>query len=57
MFTVMKIREGLTRGDYKDPGPYKHPAGTVAYEVDPPQKDPPRQVGEKNQPKAAAPNP
>jgi manganese oxidase len=32
MFTVMKVREGLAAGDYKDPGPYKHPAGTVAYE-------------------------
>jgi hypothetical protein len=33
MFTVVKVREGLSRGDYKDPGHYKHPAGTVAYEV------------------------
>jgi manganese oxidase len=32
MFTVMKIREGLAANDYKDPGPYKHPQGTVAYE-------------------------
>ena len=36
MFTVMKIREGLARNDYRDPGPYKYPAGTVAYEVDTP---------------------
>ena len=33
MFTLMKIREGLGANDYKDPGDYKHPAGTVAYEV------------------------
>ena len=33
MFTLMKIREGLGSKDYKDPGDYKHPAGTVAYEV------------------------
>jgi len=33
MFTVMKVREGLAAGDYKDPGPYKNPTGTVAYEV------------------------
>jgi len=33
MFTVMKIREGMARNDYTDPGPYKHPPGTVAYEV------------------------
>lgn len=33
MFTVMKVREGLAANDYGDPGWYKHPAGTVAYEV------------------------
>jgi hypothetical protein len=43
MFTVMKIREGLARDDYKDPGPYKFPKGTVAYEVDAPPADAPRQ--------------
>lgn len=32
MFTVLKIREGLARGDYRDPGWYRHPAGTVARE-------------------------
>jgi FtsP/CotA-like multicopper oxidase with cupredoxin domain len=32
MFSVLKVREGLARDDYKDPGPYKHPAGTVARE-------------------------
>jgi FtsP/CotA-like multicopper oxidase with cupredoxin domain len=32
MFTVMKVRDGLARNDYRDPGWYKHPAGTVAYE-------------------------
>ncbi|SEE17133.1 Multicopper oxidase with three cupredoxin domains (includes cell division protein FtsP and spore coat protein CotA) [Rhizobiales bacterium GAS191] len=32
MFTVLKVREGLGTGDYKDPGPFKHPAGGVAYE-------------------------
>jgi FtsP/CotA-like multicopper oxidase with cupredoxin domain len=31
MFSVVKVREGLAANDYKDPGPYKHPAGTVAY--------------------------
>jgi manganese oxidase len=42
MFTVMKIREGLARDDYTDPGPYKHPTGTVAYEVEAPAtNDPP----------------
>jgi len=32
MFTVVKVREGLARGDYKDPGWYQHPQGTVAQE-------------------------
>jgi hypothetical protein len=32
MFTVVKVREGLARGDFRDPGWYKHPPGTVAYE-------------------------
>jgi hypothetical protein len=40
MFTVVKIREGLARDDYRDPGPYKHPPGTVAYEVDAPATAP-----------------
>ena len=34
MFTVVKVRAGLARNDYKDPGWYKHSAGTVAYRVD-----------------------
>lgn len=55
MFTVMKIREGLARDDYRDPGPYKHPQGTVAYEVEAPQKDAPRQTNEKAKAKSAAP--
>jgi manganese oxidase len=32
MFSVVKVREGLAKNDYKDPGWYKHPQGTVAYE-------------------------
>ena len=32
MFTVVKVREGLARGNYKDPGWYKHPKGSVAHE-------------------------
>jgi hypothetical protein len=32
MFTVVKVRDGIARNDYKDPGWYQHPAGTVAYE-------------------------
>jgi hypothetical protein len=33
MFSVVKVREGIARGDYTDPGPYRNPEGTVAYEV------------------------
>ncbi len=32
MFTVAKVRRNLARNDYRDPGWYDHPAGTVAYE-------------------------
>ena len=32
MFSVVKVREGLDRNDYKDPGWYKIPEETVAYE-------------------------
>jgi FtsP/CotA-like multicopper oxidase with cupredoxin domain len=31
MFSVVKVRERLARNDYKDPGWYQHPPGTVAY--------------------------
>src|SRR5215470_4393791 len=42
MFSVVKVREGLDRNDYKDPGWFTHPAGTVAYEVEGPAADPVR---------------
>jgi hypothetical protein len=32
MFSVVKVRDDAKPGDYKDPGWYKHPQGTVAYE-------------------------
>ena len=40
MFTVVKVRPGLATADYGDPGWYKHPEGTVAYEWagDPPSE-------------------
>ncbi|TAN52498.1 MAG: copper oxidase [Betaproteobacteria bacterium] len=34
MFTVVKVREGLARDDYRDPGWYQHPPGTVAYALE-----------------------
>ena len=32
MFSVLKVRDGMERNSYADPGWYKHPEGTVAYE-------------------------
>ncbi len=32
MFSVVKVRDDVAAGDYREPGPYAHPAGTVAYE-------------------------
>ncbi len=32
MFSVLKVRKDQKAGDYQDPGWYKHPAGTLAYE-------------------------
>jgi hypothetical protein len=33
MFTVVKVRDDLARGDYRDPGWYRFPAGTVSRRV------------------------
>ena len=33
MFSVMKVREGLARDSYADPGWYDFPPGTVSHEV------------------------
>jgi hypothetical protein len=32
MFSVVKVRKGQKPGDYRDPGWFAHPPGTVAYE-------------------------
>ena len=47
MFTVVKVRDGLAKGDYSDPGWYAHPNGTVARRVsrDPEFGNPPRRHG------------
>jgi len=52
MFTVVKVREDLAVGDYKDPGPYKFPAGSVAYEFNGDAGAPPRS----GEPPAASPH-
>ncbi len=33
MFTVLKVRDELAPGDFRDPGPYRNPEGTVAHRV------------------------
>ncbi len=33
MFTTVKVRDDLAKGDYSDPGWYRHPKGTVAGRV------------------------
>jgi hypothetical protein len=40
MFTVVKIRDDLAKGDFNDPGWYKNPEGTVAYKVSGPSGAP-----------------
>jgi FtsP/CotA-like multicopper oxidase with cupredoxin domain len=47
MFTVVKVRDDIARGDFKDPGPYKHPAGTVASEYTAQMPEPVRAAGPK----------
>jgi len=51
MFSVVKVRDGLDRNDYKDPGWYKNPTGTVAYEFNGSMPEAPRRRG------ASAPEP
>jgi len=60
MFSVVKVREGLARDDYGDPGWYRHPPGTVAYEYtgqdlpDAPGAPPARSSGSGSSPASAA---
>jgi len=42
MFSVLKVRKGQKPGDYKDPGWFKHPPGTVAHEYTGPLAQPAR---------------
>jgi hypothetical protein len=47
MFTVVKVRDELASGDYRDPGPYRNPKGTVAWRTsrDPDFGNPARRSG------------
>ncbi|MDM0011756.1 multicopper oxidase domain-containing protein [Variovorax sp. J22P168] len=42
MFSVLKVRRGQRRGDYADPGWFRHPPGTQAREVAGPPQPAPR---------------
>ena len=45
MFSMVKVRKDQKRGDYSNPGWFKHPQGTVAYELDGAAAEPPRARG------------
>ncbi|MCS6765291.1 MAG: copper oxidase [Candidatus Protistobacter heckmanni] len=45
MFTMVKVRKGLARNDFKDPGWYRHPKGTLAYQWDGPDAELPAPSG------------
>jgi len=57
MFSVVKVRKEQRPGDYGDPGWFKHPPGTVAYEWTGALPDPARFASEGggSMPPAAAP--
>ncbi|PLP96534.1 multicopper oxidase family protein [Cupriavidus pauculus] len=44
MFTTLKVRAGLAANDYRDPGWYRHPKGTVAFEYTEPVAPAPRRA-------------
>jgi hypothetical protein len=54
MFTVFKVRKDQKPGDYKDPGPYKFPEGTVAREWTGDAPPAPRPAASSNQAPATA---
>ena len=45
MFSVVKVRKDQKRGDYANPGWFKHPQGTIAYEFNGTTAEPPRSGG------------
>ena len=47
MFSVVKVRDNVARGDFKDPGPYRHPAGTLVREYTAEMPETPRAVAPK----------
>jgi len=57
MFSVVKVRDGIAADDYGDPGPYRHPEGTVAYEFAGDAGEAPRRSGNPPVEKTANPIP
>jgi len=59
MFSVVKVRDDVARGDYKDPGWFRHPAGTIAREytgaLEPPARGP-APAGDASTPRARKPS-
>ena len=49
MFSVLKVRRDQKPGDYQNPGWFKHPAGTVAFEVAGPMAEPARSPAQSGQ--------
>jgi len=57
MFTTLKVRSDQKPGDYSDPGWYKQPPGTQAFEWAGPLKEPARFQAEQPSPSAGAAKP
>ena len=59
MFSVLKVRSDQKPGDYKNPGWYKHPKGTVAYPYTGPLTEPTRVKtgGGQSMPRVKSPSP
>jgi FtsP/CotA-like multicopper oxidase with cupredoxin domain len=47
MFSVLKVRDNVARGDFTDPGPFAHPIGTLAREYAGELDEPARQQAPK----------
>jgi hypothetical protein len=49
MFSVVKVRKEQKAGDYSNPGWYRHPPGTLAFEYTGPTAEPARFKSESGQ--------
>ena len=57
MFTMVKVRRDQKTGDFNDPGWYKHPTGSLAYEWTGPMTEPARSSAPGGQSMSAVPPP